>query len=577
MSHPEHPQSPLSPEEAAVTDAVTDIAPDEAADTAASMQREAPEATGKDAIAAFAAQTPVGANGKKRRRAGKKARRWPVLVASLAAVAVLAGVAALFIFVFTPPEDEPEPEYPDTSVVLVDKGLGEDGKELEKPVKSIHVSSRLDEYTIKLNDDGILALVDEADLPTNSTNVDALVDALVYVEAEDTIVTDATADVIAEYGLDNPTATVEVTFADDSTVKLELAALAVGDHYYLRLNGGNTIYLVDSVLPTEVMQTAEAFIGFAMITAPAVGSADTNGSVVMKELSLTGRVRNKQITTLRRREEADKEYENSAYLLTEPYVSDTDSTVVTSITGTTSVIANDVIALHPTEAQLEEYGLKDPYSVAKIVLAVYTYTTDDNGEVASEGYYNETNHLLILGNKDEDGNYYAMADAMDVVFLVEPNSVPWAEKTYQDLANQYLFLRNLNTLSSITCTTDKAYKFQFEHFPEEEDLDEQLRVTMDGKQYDTDQFRELYKVLMTLYRTGAAPAEPEGEPLLTVRVEPIDPSFTVKEISIYNYSGSVYIARAENGDTYKVTASRVDDAIAQLNNYLNGENVINRF
>lgn len=577
MSHPEHPQSPLSPEEAAVTDAVTDIAPDEAADTAASMQREAPEATGKDAIAAFAAQTPVGANGKKRRRAGKTTRRWPVLVASLAAVAVLAGVAALFIFVFTPPEDEPEPEYPDTSVVLVDKGLGADGKELETPVKSIHISSRLDEYTIKLNDDGILALADEDDLPTNSTNVDALVDALVYVEAEDTIVTDATADVLAEYGLDNPTATVEVTFADDSTAKLELAALAVGDHYYLRLNGGNTIYLVDSALPTEVMQTAEAFIGFAMITAPAVGSADTNGSVVMKELSLTGRVRNKQITTLRRRESSDTEYENSAYLLTEPYVSDTDSTVVTSITGTTSVIANDVIALHPTEAQLEEYGLKDPYSVAKIVLAVYTYTTDDNGEVASEGYYNETNHLLILGNKDENGNYYAMADAMDVVFLVEPNSVPWAEKTYQDLANQYLFLRNLNTLSSITCTTDKAYKFQFEHFPEEEDLDEQLRVTMDGKQYDTDQFRELYKVLMTLYRTGAAPAEPEGDPLLTVRVEPIDPSFTVKEISIYNYSGSVYIARAENGDTYKVTASRVDDAIAQLNNYLNGENVINRF
>lgn len=577
MSHPEHPQTPVSPEVPPATEAATEPAAEEA--VAADMERAAPEATGKDAIAAFAAQTPVGAGGKKSRaaRSPKKHRRLAVLLISLAAVLLLGGAVAVLTHVITPTEEEPEPELPDTSVVLVDKALGEDGKELETPIKSIHIASRLDDYTLALNDDGVMMLADGEGLPVNSTNVDALVDALTYVVAEDTVLTNAES--VTDYGLDSPTVTVEVTYADDVTVKLEMAALAVGSHYYLRLDGGDTVYLMDSTLPTEVMQTAEAFVGLTMISAPSVGSSDANGSVVLKELSLTGKVRNDQITTIRRKEaEESEEYANSVYLLTEPYFNDTDTVTVNEVSAVTAVTASDVVALHPTEAQLEEYGLKDPYSVAKIVLAVYTYTSDDNGNMATEGYYNETTHLMLLGNKDEDGNYYAMVDAMDVVFLVAADSVPWAEKTYQDLANQYLFLRSLNTLSSIACTLDgRENDFTLEHFPDAEELDDQLRVTLDGTQYPTDQFRELYKVLMTLYRTGPAPAEPEGEPLLTVRITPSDPTFDVKEIAIYDYSGSVYIARTKDGDTYKVTASRVDDAIQQIRNYLNGDKVVNRF
>jgi hypothetical protein len=39
----------------------------------------------------------------------------------------------------------------------------------------------------------------------------------------------------------------------------------------------------------------------------------------------------------------------------------------------------------------------------------------------------------------------------------------------------------------------------------------------------------------------------------------------------------VYIAQTETGDTYKMTASRVDDAMQQIRNYLNEIPVVNRF
>jgi len=44
--------------------------------------------------------------------------------------------------------------------------------------------------------------------------------------------------------------------------------------------------------------------------------------------------------------------------------------------------------------------------------------------------------------------------ALDVIYLIDADQVPWAEKTYHDFANQYLFLQKLTSLSSITCTVD---------------------------------------------------------------------------------------------------------------------------
>lgn len=577
MSHPENtPMDPLT------TPAAPDT-PDAAAPVGEPVEemdvtRAQPTALGQADIDAFASRQPVGAaTGRKPKKNGKKAR-FRTLAATLAGVVVLAGAVVLLTQVLRP-EDEPdsEPEVPDTSVVLLDKTRDANGNTLDAPVKTVHVSSLLGDYTLATNKDGVLKLENAADLTVNSTSVQDVVDAVASVTANDTIVT--APESFADYGLDNPTLTVEVTYADNSTAKMEMASLAVGSQYYLRLNGGDTVYLVGAALPNAVMQKPEEFVGLAMIASPAADASDASGSAVLKEISLTGTVRDNVITTVRRKLQSDSgEFANSTYLLTEPYVADTNVTTVSNVFGTTDLYASDVEKLYPTEAQLEEYGLKTPHSVAKLTLAIYTYTADADGNVLTESYYNESTHLLLLGNQTEDGDYYAMADTMDVVFVVSADSVTWAEMTYHDLANQYLFLRNLDTLSSIACTLDgRTYDFTFRHFPDETNLDKKLLVTMDGQEYPTDQFRELYKVLMTLYRTGADPAEPQGEPLLTVRVRSAAEEYTDREVSIYPYSGSVYIARANNGDTYKVTASRVDDAMQQIRNYLHGDKVVNRY
>lgn len=535
--------------------------------------REAPQAQGLSDIEAFASSAT-----REVAKPAKKHRRLSVLIAALAAVAVLAGAVCALPALFPAEEPEPEVELPDTSVTLLDKELDADGKKIEYPVKSVRVTTALDDYTLSLGEDHTWGLQGEENLPLNTTAVENFVESLLYVKAQDTIA-EGVVD-FGEYGLNNPALTLHVVYADMAAVTMEFASLAVGNGYYLRVNGDHRVYLTDGTLAKEAMKQPEAYVSLSVVTAPSVNKEDANGTVMIKELSLTGTLRNNVITTIRPKEEADgKEFENTSHLLTAPYKMATDSTVTTAVFAVTDISAQEAVVLHPNAAQLKEYGLDEPQSVAKIELGVFTSTAGADGTITSSGYYNEQLHIVKLGKKTADGTgYYAMADARDVIYRINADQVPWADKTYHDFANQYLFLRNLTSLKSITCTVgEKEYDFTFKHNPEGDTLDDELTVTMNGETLRTHEFRVLYQVLMTLYRTGDAPAEPQGEPMLTVRVSSLDEKLADRVIDIYAHSGSVCIARAETGDTYKMTASRVLDAIEQIENYVSGGDVINRF
>lgn len=83
-----------------------------------------------------------------------------------------------------------------------------------------------------------------------------------------------------------------------------------------------------------------------------------------------------------------------------------------------------------------------------------------------------------------------------MIYLVSATSVPWAETQYDDVADVLLFALNIQTVSSVTITnqgTDTIFKL--EHFPDEKDTEKNLKVTVDGKQLNTKQFRNLYQVM----------------------------------------------------------------------------------
>lgn len=64
---------------------------------------------------------------------------------------------------------------------------------------------------------------------------------------------------------------------------------------------------------------------------------------------------------------------------------------------------------YPTAEDLKRYGLDDPYSTAVFTLAVETTeTSETSGESAKTSYYNIQKHTIQLGNKNDNGEYYAL-------------------------------------------------------------------------------------------------------------------------------------------------------------------------
>lgn len=118
-------------------------------------------------------------------------------------------------------------------------------------------------------------------------------------------------------------------------------------------------------------------------------------------------------------------------------------------------------------------------------------------------YYNVSAHTVKLGNKDENGNYYCTVDDVQVIYLVSSGAVPWAELQYDDVADPMLFVTDIQNVDSITITNQGTETtFKLEHFPDETEADDKMKVTLDGKQMDTKNFRRLYQLMMSISRTG---------------------------------------------------------------------------
>ena len=521
----------------------------------------------------------------------------------LAGVAVVALVALLLVLVFLLPgsggEDASSTAVSDTSVTVLDKSTDADGKTVDNPIKSIQITLRDETFTFSQNEDGDLVADPYKDLPINTSEISYLVSTLKTVTATKEISSNPESP--SDYGFTGEfaapdssdasavsssvssaakaekavglTAQISVTYHDDSIHSFEVGRESpTKEGYYLREVG--------TTFASTISQPSTAYIGRNVVTAPTVKTDDDNGQAILREIELTGRVRTSPL--ILRRSTADDNLNNSSnYVITKPYfrAANSSSAVVTALGTYTSVTASGVEKPYPTAEDLKRYGLDDPYSTAVFTLAVETTeTSETSGESAKTSYYNIQKHTIQLGNKNDNGEYYALVYNEDqripVVYLFSASSVAWAEAQYDDVAETLLFLRNIDSLSNVILTAGgRETDFALEHFPDASEKDDQMKVTADGQQYDTDNFRNLYQVLMSIYRKGAAPAEPAGDPVLSIKLVPTTASDGVVELSIYKHDPNVFIVRFTTGETYAVNASEVNEAVKQLGNYLEGKDV----
>ena len=508
-------------------------------------------------------------------------KRVKTLLIVLLVVVVLGGT--LTALLLNPPAKEEEasstPEV-DESVQLVDKTSKDDDK-TAVTVKKVEATVGKETFVISPNKEKALCVEKYKDLPISTEAIEALTNSLLDVRADKKVVDKAANP--ADFGLDKPKATYTVTYSDNTTVTLTVGneePLKTG--YYFQISGKDAVYLMSSV--DVYLKPSSGYIGTSMVTAPTPKEDDKNGQVQVTELELSGTARKQPVALHFRKNSESDEFQYSTHVITKPYRKGTSMNLGETFFSTiTSLYASDVETAYPTKEQLKKYGLDKPYSVAKLQLAIVTTeekdtsSKTDEDEQAINKYYNFRDYVIRLGGKNSEGQYYAMVDGVDVVYLVSPDSVQWAEKTYNDLADTMLFMMNIDTVGSISVDiSGKKTTFNLTHFKANEDnTNETLEVKVDGKKYDTDNFRNLYQVMLAVTRSGEMTGKVTGSPEFTLTVNSLKGQALVVA-KMYKYDANQYAVQLADGDTYLVKASVVENLINQINNYLAGKTVVVR-
>ena len=508
-----------------------------------------------------------------------------------------------------------------SSITLHNKLLGEDGKAVDTPVKNAEIlldkeaekeaddtssaaessgeesqsgedapAERIaEELTFILAEGGDLVVEKYKDLPVNTSKASALKSNLATITATKKI--EIAQQNAADFGFDRPQAKVSVTYHDDSTYAFEIGDRAPLDAgYYFREEGSSDIYLVSISFGEAMLQEGKDYVSLSMYTKPSLNEGADSHTVCVQEMGLSGQVGQDHPFKLRQQTNEDPDYVMSSYVMLEPFFMRQidDNQITTLTTNMTSLTAKSIVSVYPTEEEKAQYGFNDPYSVADLRIAVrQAETTSDSSDTSDSSqseeetptvYYNIRNHVVTLGSKDADGNYYAMitsdGEEMPVIYLVSASAVPWAETQYGDILGTLLFLRNITNINDIVVSWgDTSYTFNLEHFPDAEESADKLKVTVDGVVYDTENFRQLYQIMMSVKRNGEVEDEPTGTPDMTIEIHPNDGSGEIVA-NFYKYNANNYICELNDGDRYLVTAAAVSNTMKQVENYLAGKTIV---
>lgn len=498
----------------------------------------------------------------------KKKILWCVLAGIAVIVCV---VIALLIWVFPEKEDDTLPTE-DPAIVVLDKS-----KDSTLTIASANLQLQDGTVLNFYNKDGALILKQYEKFDMSVVNMDALIDVLSTFTATTDL---GEQENLSQYGFDKPTATGAVTYTDNTTYKFVLGAQTPDKKgQYFREDGKNHVYILSTDDTLFMTQLPLDYVSTAVMSAPELDkNVDTSAEIVMRNMTLSGSLRKNMPFTFRMVTSEDSDaYMYYNYIITSPYVKGVDSNVSSSVQSFTSLTAEAVVAVNPTAADLQEYGLDDPTTIAAFTLACRTTekagTGDDEDTVTK--YSNLQDHVIKLG-KLAGAQYYVMIDDKPVVYLVAEKNLPFATWEYDDLADTMLFLEDITNITAFKVETpDKTTLFNLKHNPDDDNNETNLTVTAGDKTCDTMDFRHLMQVYMRISRYTSLKTDVAGKPLqMTMSVYlngKSTPSLTVK---FYQMSSNLSAAILSNGEKYQVRTSEIDNVLKQTQNLLDGKTVL---
>lgn len=420
-------------------------------------------------------------------------------------------------------------------MISLNESLAEDLTQVEIKGKETFTMFRVSEKTEE--ESAVYSIKGMEDLPLSNNLLSTLANNASELYAHD-LVEENAAD-LEKYGLAKPDAQITMQYEDGTKFSMSIGMESPLDNVYTYALVGDDVYLVKSSPMENYRKDPTFFVSTTILEEPEEGDYPIVESV---------RIQREDLDYDIYLEYEENENEDSqggaiaAHVMREPvfaYLTPDKSTDVTN--GMFGLYAAQVAAIHPTDAELEDAGILEPFCTVTMKC--------DNGKTYSlylgDTYKTETS---------EQNCYYAYLDGVDLLYGVAVENAVWATMKPGDITSENI----LNTYVWDIATLDVSANGKKIRFEGEGDKDS-YEVKKDGVACDKERFRLFYRFLLyvygeELYLDGEIP---DAVPDTTIHVVTQDGSedILVEFYKLDNLNALVVI----NGQpTYKTRASSME-------------------
>ena len=408
----------------------------------------------------------------------------PVFVLLVSAVVLF---AAAFTIKMLNPADPVDDDTEDTTIEI----FNFTGTSAER----LDVVNQNDTYSFVRNLEKTYYIENHEECPVTNSSIISLLTYFGSLKAETEVATDVTD--FEQFGLASPVSKVTWTKGDKQHV-VEIGDLAPSGNYYMRVDGGSTVY-------TLAADAAKLFFSPRMDFYPpdVYDFEEKSDAPYINYMSI--KPKDKDLIEFKLQDLADESID-SAYIITNPVqhnMSVEKSSLFTSMLGNLSSLT--VYDDDLSKENLKQYGLDNPR---------LTFTFVNVAE----------KHVLHIGNSTESGYSYLYAEDKPFVYIVDDSTINLLTYDVEDYCEAMSYLRSYSTVDSLTISGGgKTYEIDITGSSEKDDL----KAYINNKYVPYDSFADLYGHIIGIQIKDTIENKKLDDLIVTITVKCLDGSTDV--------------------------------------------------
>lgn len=395
-------------------------------------------------------------------------------------------------------------------------------------VVSAEITNSYGEYTFSRdsrvvtteNDDGTISSSDEyywtseqlCGAPSSDSTIRAFMNCLAGLTAYQLV--EENAEDLAQYGLEQPEASVNVAFEDGEKLTLHFGIInpSATSYVYCRVGDSRDVYMASYYSTSYAYLPIKDFVLLSITESYNSNDPKELDYFIIERKDFDEPVEISYMYDL----EEDSENEDivittfNSHRITSPFVAEVEYNSGKDICyGLYGIYAEDCISVDPSEELLAEAGMDDPFCTLTFKYGGNRYVIKLGNEIVSvtESEDGETPDLKTVTG------YYGMVSGSNILYAFSADSTPWYTIKLEEMVSRRPVSPYIYTCNSVVITTpEREYEFIIEG-----DAESGATFTLDGVVLDSNKFRQLYQHLVSSVGEELYRVEGDYQPYVSIQ------------------------------------------------------------